>query len=83
MQINRIPIHPPHRIVLPENIIRRLLIILVHHGAMPLAFLRELVRGAAIAALVGLVGLDLGRRVSGRVASFQREGGPRDGDCIG
>ena len=57
MQINRIPIHSPHRVVLPENIVRRLVIILVHHRAVPLAFFRQLVRGAAIAAFVGLVGL--------------------------
>ena len=74
MQINRIPIHPPHRIILPENIIRRLLIILVHHGAVPLAFLGELVRGAAIAALVGLVGLDLGKSVSGVYRELSRSG---------
>ena len=80
MQINRIPIHPPHRIILPENIIRRLLIILVHHGAMPLAFLRELVRGAAIAAVVGLVGLGLGARQRAWGELLGRGGGVRDGD---
>lgn len=65
MQINRIPIHSAHRIVFPENVIRRLLIILVHQRAMPLAFFRQLVRGAAIAAFVGLVGL-MRRGISAR-----------------
>ncbi len=55
VQINRIAIHPAHRIILPEDIIARLLVILVHHGAMAFPFLGELVRGAAVAALVGLL----------------------------
>ena len=57
VQINRVPIHPAHRIVLPEDIIRRLLVIRVHHGAMALAFFRQLVRGGAVATFVGLVRL--------------------------
>ena len=57
MQINRIPINPPHRIILPENILGRLPVIRIHQRTMPLAFFRELVRRGAVAAFVGLVGL--------------------------
>ena len=55
MQINRVPIHPAHRIVLPENIVRRLPVVRVHECAVPLALLGQLVRRAPVAALVGLV----------------------------
>lgn len=57
VQVNRIPIHSAHGVVLAENIIRRLLVVLVHHGAVSLALFRERVRGAAIVAFEGLVGL--------------------------
>lgn len=57
MQINRIAIHPSHGVVFPEDVIARLLVVRVHEGAVALAFLGELVRGGAVAAGVGLVGL--------------------------
>ena len=38
MQINRIPIHSPHGIILPENIIARLPVILVRHRAVTFPF---------------------------------------------
>ena len=57
MQIQRIPIHAPHSIVLPQDVIRRLLIVLVHHCAVALALVRKRVRCRAIAAFVGFVRL--------------------------
>ena len=55
MQINRIPIHPPHRIILPKDIIARLPIVLIDHRAVAFAFFGKLVRGGAVAAFVGLL----------------------------
>lgn len=55
-----------HRIILAENIIRRLLIILLHHASMALSLLRELVGRRAIAAGVGLVGLFFGGAASAK-----------------
>jgi len=57
VQIDRVPVHPALRVVLPEYVVRRLLVVLVHHRAVPFAFVGELVRGGAVAAGVGLVGL--------------------------
>ena len=55
VQINRIAIHPPHGIVLPKDIIGRLLIVRLHHTTMALPFFRQLVRGSAVVTFVGLV----------------------------
>lgn len=55
VQINRVSVHPSHRIVLPKDVIARLPVVLIYHGAMSLPLLGELVRGAAVAALVGLL----------------------------
>ena len=44
-----------HRIILPKDILRRLPIIRIHHGPMPLALLRQLMRRRAVAAFVRLV----------------------------
>lgn len=68
VQINRVPVHPAHGVVLPEDVVRRLLVVLVRQRAVSLALFRELVRGAAVAASVGLVGL----RTSARVGECQR-----------
>ena len=57
VQINRVPVHPAHGVVLPEDVVRRLPVVLVRQRAVSLALFRELVRGAAVAASVGLVGL--------------------------
>lgn len=57
MQINRITTDPPHRIILPENIIGGLFVILVHECAMLFSFFGEGVRGGAVAMVVGVVGL--------------------------
>lgn len=61
VQINRIPIHPAHGIVLPKDVLRSLPVVRVHHGAMPLALFRQLVRRGPVTAFVGLVGLFLTR----------------------
>ena len=60
MQINRVPVHPAYGVVLPEYVVRRLSIILIHQGAVALPFFGERVRGGAIVAGVGLVGLGAG-----------------------
>lgn len=67
MQINCVAIHPPHRVILPEYIIARLSIILVRHRAVSLTFLGQLVRGAAVTALVGLLRF---RHAGGAFAGF-------------
>ena len=46
-----------HRIILPKDILRRLPIIRIHHGPMPLALLRQLMRRPAVAPFVRLVRL--------------------------
>lgn len=63
MQIDRVAIDSPDGIVFTENVIRGLLIVRVHHCAVAFAFFGELVRGRAVAALVGLLGLLEGWRV--------------------
>lgn len=57
MQVNRVIGHPPRGIVLSEDEIRRLLIILVHQGRMPLAFFREIFCRGAISFGVRFLGL--------------------------
>ena len=57
VQIYRVPVHAAHRIVFPENIVRGLFVVLVHHCAVALAFFGELVRRTAVTAVVGIVGL--------------------------
>ena len=73
VQINRVPVHPAHGVVLPEDVVRRLLVVLVRQRAVSLALFRELVRGAAVAASVGLVGLRTCQRGLARVGGSQRE----------
>ena len=67
MQINRVPIYPAHRIVLPEDVVARLLVVLVHHRAVPFPLFGELVRRAAVATLVGLLRF---RHAGGALAGF-------------
>ncbi len=38
VQIDRVPVHPALRVVLPEYVVRPLLVVLVHHRAVPFAF---------------------------------------------
>jgi hypothetical protein len=57
VQINSVVRNSSWSIVLPEDVVRCLLVVLVHFGRMLLAFLRQLMRGCAIAALVCLTGL--------------------------
>ena len=45
------------RVVLPEYVLGGLFVVLVHESAVAFAFFGELMRGGAIAALVGLLGL--------------------------
>lgn len=60
VQIDRVPVHAAHGVVLPEDVVRRLPVVLVRQGAVALALLGQLVRRAAVAALVGLVRLRWG-----------------------
>lgn len=55
MQINRIVRDSSLRIVLPEDIIRRLLIILIHLRRVLLPFFRQLMRRSTISTLVCLM----------------------------
>lgn len=48
------------RVVLAEDVLGGLVVVGVHHGAVALAFFGEGVRGGAVAALVGLLGLRRG-----------------------
>lgn len=57
VQIDRVPVHPTHRVVFPKYVLRRLPVVLVHQRAVALAFFRERMCGGAIVAGVGLVGL--------------------------
>lgn len=63
VQINRIVRHSPLRIILPKDIIRGLLVILIHLRRMLLSLLRQLMRRSPISALVCLM------RLSSRSAS--------------
>ena len=55
MQVDRVAIYSAHGIVLPKDEIGGLLVVLLHHCAMALAFFRELVGAGAIATLVSFV----------------------------
>lgn len=57
MQIDCVAVDTPRRVVLAEDEFAGLPIVLVHQRAVPLAFFGKIVRGGAIAAFVGLVGL--------------------------
>lgn len=57
VEINRIPVYSAHCIVLPKDVIRGLLIVLVHHLPMPFTLFRELVGGCSISALIGFARL--------------------------
>ena len=55
MQVNSVVRDSAWCIVLPEDQVRRLLVVLIHFCSMLLAFLRELVRSCPIATLVCLL----------------------------
>jgi hypothetical protein len=57
VQVNGIIGDAARRVVLPKDVVRRLLVVLVHLGRVPLALVAQLLGLGAVAALVGLVGL--------------------------
>ena len=55
VQVHRVACNAPFGIVLAEDIVARLAVVVFHLFCVLLAFLREFVRRAAVAGLVGLV----------------------------
>lgn len=55
MQIDSVSVNSAHRIVLSKNVIRGLLIVLVHHLAMSFAFFGEFMRGRSIPSFICLM----------------------------
>ena len=58
MQVNSISIDSAYSIVLPKYEVGGLLVVLLHHSAMPFPLFGELVGACAISSLVGVVGLE-------------------------
>ena len=59
VQVNGVAVDSADGIVLAEDEVGGLLVVLIHHGAVSFAFFGELVRGTAVSAFVGIVGLVL------------------------
>ena len=70
------------RVVLAEDVVGGLVVVGVHHGAVALALFGEGVRGGAVAALVGLLGLKGGGEVMFSLVSLGAVGEGRGGGRV-
>lgn len=83
VEVDRVVGHAARRVVLPEDVVRGLLVVLVHLGRVPLALVAQLLGLGAVAALVGLVGLSRRRillaKFSGRFGREEKKAGKLKG----